>query len=148
MPSALAGSAQSGRYHWQWKIKQILDPNGVSESAGYPMLQEHRRKSSLKHGCLMNREPDPMCSAGSRSHNLKFPIACKEVRCCLPAHLGGRLPFHVGRFLFGIFEGNDANAGKISPQDFSSKIKTQLSSFTAVFCDVIKLGVGKRPLFV
>jgi hypothetical protein len=40
MLAALAASAQSIRYHWQWKIKQMLDPNGVGEPAGYPMLKE------------------------------------------------------------------------------------------------------------
>lgn len=40
IPAALASSSQSIRYHWQWKIKQMLDPNGVGEPAGYPMLKE------------------------------------------------------------------------------------------------------------
>lgn len=40
MLTTIAASAQSVRYHWQWKIKQMLDPNGVGESAGYPMLKE------------------------------------------------------------------------------------------------------------
>jgi glycolate oxidase len=40
MIAALDASAQSIRFHWQWKIKQMLDPNGVGEPAGYPMLKE------------------------------------------------------------------------------------------------------------
>ena len=44
MPAALSASAQSIRYYWQYKIKQMLDPNGIGETAGYPMLREPPRE--------------------------------------------------------------------------------------------------------
>jgi hypothetical protein len=44
MLAELAASAQSIRYHWQWKIKQMLDPNGVGEPVGYPMLKEQPKE--------------------------------------------------------------------------------------------------------
>jgi len=38
--AALAALPQSGRYHWQWKIKQMLDPNGSGDSASYTTLEK------------------------------------------------------------------------------------------------------------
>ena len=36
---ALAGLPQSKRYHWQWKIKTMLDPQGVGDTAAYTTLE-------------------------------------------------------------------------------------------------------------
>ena len=39
LQTALAAMPQSVRYHWQWKIKQMLDPNGAADSATYTTLE-------------------------------------------------------------------------------------------------------------
>ena len=40
----LARAPQPARFHWQWKIKQILDPNGAGDSKNYPALEEAPEK--------------------------------------------------------------------------------------------------------
>jgi hypothetical protein len=37
--TALAKVPQSVRYHWQWKIKRMLDPNNAADSTAYTTLE-------------------------------------------------------------------------------------------------------------
>ena len=40
LQAALSVVPQSARFHWQWKIKQMLDPNGAADSKTYTTLEK------------------------------------------------------------------------------------------------------------
>jgi glycolate oxidase len=40
LEAALAALPQSVRYHWQWKIKRMLDPNGSGDSVSYTTVEK------------------------------------------------------------------------------------------------------------
>ncbi len=43
----LAARPQPARFHWQWKIKQMLDPNDAGESQTYPALEKPPKDEGL-----------------------------------------------------------------------------------------------------
>ncbi len=46
-PTVFAAEPQPARFHWQWKIKQMLDPNDAGESKNYPTLEKLPKDEGL-----------------------------------------------------------------------------------------------------
>jgi hypothetical protein len=44
LQARLAAAPQPARFHWQWKIKQMLDPNDAADSNSYQMLEKLPKK--------------------------------------------------------------------------------------------------------
>jgi hypothetical protein len=40
LQAALAAAPRAVRFYWQWKIKQMLDPNNIGDPMGYPVVKE------------------------------------------------------------------------------------------------------------